>query len=207
MLTRRRLIGIGTALGATIFAGDVACARTRTGEEDIIRVRAAPRATTGTLTFLGNQYACSLGRSGILNPKYEGDGGTPAGVFPLREVRFRPDRVTAPRSRLPVYQAAATDGWCDDPEDPAYNRIVHMPYQSDAEVMWRDDHAYDVLAVIGYNDDPPHPSRGSAIFLHVAREENGSFRPTAGCVSMKVENLLAVLADCSPATMIDVGFG
>jgi L,D-peptidoglycan transpeptidase YkuD (ErfK/YbiS/YcfS/YnhG family) len=145
------------------------------------------------------------GRSGIVNPKFEGDGGTPTGLFHMREVRYRADRlITPPHSGLPVFKAKATDGWCDDPEDMAYNRIVTLPYQSDAEPMWRDDHLYDVLGVIGYNDAPVVAGAGSAIFLHVMRPPTDDHQYTAGCVSLKMEDVLAVLAKCTPSTMIDI---
>ncbi len=44
--------------------------------------------------------------------------------------------------------------------------------------MWRDDHLYDLVAVLGYNDDPVVPGKGSAIFLHLARP-NFSGHPMA----------------------------
>jgi len=194
----------GTPAAALPFMVKSASASYR---QNIIQVRASAGSTTGKLRFNGQEYPCALGRSGILHPKYEGDGGTPAGLFPLREIRYRPDKMAAPKSGLPVYKATPTDGWCDDPEDPAYNRIVHMPYQTDAEAMWRDDNLYDVLAVIGYNDAPPVPGAGSAIFLHVARQNGNTLLPTSGCVSMRIDNVLAVLAACSPGTMIDIRLG
>jgi L,D-peptidoglycan transpeptidase YkuD (ErfK/YbiS/YcfS/YnhG family) len=123
----------------------------------------------------------------------------------MREVRYRPDRfIRAPVSGLPVFPAKPTDGWCDDPGDPAYNRIVSRPYQTDAEPMWRDDHLYDVLGVIGYNDAPVVPGRGSAIFLHVMRPSTDDHQWTAGCVSMNLEDILVVLAACTPRTVIDI---
>lgn len=173
-------------------------------DASVINVRARRGATSGTLSFRGKTYACLVGRSGIVNPKYEGDGGTPEGRFPLREVRYRPDRMSAPASGLPVFKASPSDGWCDDPEDPAYNRIVHLPYQTDAEPMWRADHLYDVLAVIGYNDAPPVPGLGSAIFLHVAPPPSDPTQYTVGCVAMPAEDVLAVLAACTPGTTIDI---
>jgi L,D-peptidoglycan transpeptidase YkuD (ErfK/YbiS/YcfS/YnhG family) len=202
---RRALIGVGASLIAS-----PALARHRrkravaSTSHDLIEVRAKAGATSGVLRFHGAEFPCMVGRSGVVHPKYEGDGGTPAGRFPLREVRFRPDHMNAPKSGLPVFKATQSDGWCDDPEDPFYNRIVHMPYQTDAETMWRDDDLYDVLAVIGYNDAPTLPGAGSAIFLHVARVENGVFKPTAGCVSMRKDDLLAVLLACTPRTEIDI---
>jgi L,D-peptidoglycan transpeptidase YkuD (ErfK/YbiS/YcfS/YnhG family) len=201
-LTRREVAaGAGAILAGT---SGPALAASRT----LIKVRARPGATTGVLTCKGKTYPCAVGRSGVLHPKFEGDGGTPAGVFPLREIRYRPDRLaTAPASGLPVYKATPTDGWCDDPADPFYNRVVHMPYQTDAETMWRDDHLYDVLAVIGYNDAPTVPGAGSAIFLHVAHDLGDHYGPTSGCVALKIDDLLSVLAACTPGSRIDIRQG
>jgi L,D-peptidoglycan transpeptidase YkuD (ErfK/YbiS/YcfS/YnhG family) len=198
MITRRGAVAAAAAL--TGLAAAPALAQVAS----LIEVTARPGATTGTLRFNGLAYPCAVGRSGILQPKFEGDGGTPAGAFALREIRYRPDRMSAPKSGLPVYKATPTDGWCDDPEDPAYNRIVHMPYQTDAETMWRDDSLYDVLAVIGYNDAPAIPGAGSAVFLHVARQLADGLGPTSGCVSMEIENLLTVLARCAPGQQIRI---
>jgi len=198
-LTRRGVVGgTGAILGA-------AAAPALAAEPTLIKVRAKLGATIGTLTCKDKTYPCAVGRAGVLHPKFEGDGGTPAGVFSLREIRYRPDRLAvAPASGLPVYKATPSDGWCDDAEDPCYNRVVHMPYQTDAETLWRDDHLYDVLAVIGYNDAPTVPGAGSAIFLHVAHSIGDHFGPTSGCVALRIEDLLTVLAACTPGSRIDI---
>ena len=133
--------------------------------------------------------------------KREGDGATPAGVHPLRQVLYRQDRVSRPATGLPARPIRMHDGWCDDPRDPSYNRPVSLPHASSAERLWRDDHVYDVVVVIGYNDRPPSPGLGSAIFLHVARDR---FAPTAGCVALAMDDLLAVLRDCDRDTEIDI---
>ncbi len=199
----RRTAMTGICLGSSGLvmgcAGGLAMA-----ESPVIEVRAPAGATSGTLKFGALEFPCMVGRSGILYPKFEGDGGTPAGLFPLREVRYRADRIAPPKTKLPLFAANQADGWCDDPADPFYNKIVRLPYQTDAETMWRTDHAYDVLAVIGYNDAPPIPALGSAIFLHVMRTDGDKALPTEGCVSMTIENLLAVLAECTPATMMRI---
>ena len=75
-----------------------------------------------------------------------------------------------------------------------------------AESLMREDGLYDVVVVLGHNDDPVVVGAGSAIFLHVARADAaGILLPTAGCVAMKLDDLLAVLAACKPGTMIDIG--
>ena len=144
----------------------------------------------GRCLFAGRTYPCILGRGGIVTTKKEGDGGTPAGRWPLRRLLFRPDRGAPPACVLPVAAIAPDDGWCDDAGDPAYNRPVKLPFAPSHEEMWRDDHLYDLVVVVGHNDAPPLPGAGSAIFLHLARPDGG---PTAGCVAFARTDLEAIL--------------
>jgi L,D-peptidoglycan transpeptidase YkuD (ErfK/YbiS/YcfS/YnhG family) len=67
--------------------------------------------------------------------------------------------------------------------------------------MWLESQLYDLVVVIGHNDDPIVPGAGSAVFLHVAREGWG---PTAGCIAFKREDLLAILAQVSMGDAVDV---
>ena len=53
----------------------------------------------GTCRFGGAVYRCALGRGGIVADKREGDGGTPAGIWPLRRLLYRPDRRGGARLR------------------------------------------------------------------------------------------------------------
>lgn len=144
---------------------------------------------------------CALGRGGVRRDKLEGDGATPAGIFPLRALLFRPDRLPGVDTALPVRAIAPDDGWCDDPAHPRYNRPVKLPFAASHEVLWRDDHLYDVIVVIGHNDAPPVPGHGSAVFLHVASDD---FSPTAGCVALALADLLLVVRRCGPDTAIDI---
>ncbi len=181
------------------------CTGFMTTKDNMIDVSAPPGAIEGTLRLGSLEFPCMLGRSGIVSSKREGDGGTPAGLFALRELRYRADRLPAPTTQLPVHATRESDGWCDDPNDPAYNKLVALPYKASAEKMWRGDNLYDVLAVIGYNDSPPVPGLGSAIFMHVARDlGNGKLGPTVGCVSLSEQHLLTVLAQCTSATKIRI---
>ncbi|HEY0836451.1 MAG TPA: L,D-transpeptidase family protein, partial [Azospirillum sp.] len=131
----------------------------------------------------------------------EGDGATPVGVWALRRVLWRPDRLARPDTALPTRPIAPDDGWCDDPADPAYNRPVTRPYPAGHESLWRDDSVYDIIVVLGHNDDPVVPGLGSAVFLHVARPD---WEPTAGCVALELADLLRLLKDCGPDTALRV---
>jgi L,D-peptidoglycan transpeptidase YkuD (ErfK/YbiS/YcfS/YnhG family) len=146
--------------------------------------------TIFTAGWAGTVRPCAVGRSGIGSKQREGDGITPAGQWPLRRVFFRSDRLDSPKTILPVEKIDREDAWCDIPGDPKYNRLVRLPYATLNERLWRDDHVYDVIAVIGFNDSPVVEGKGSAIFLHVARID---YAPTEGCVAMALDDLLSAL--------------
>jgi L,D-peptidoglycan transpeptidase YkuD (ErfK/YbiS/YcfS/YnhG family) len=145
----------------------------------------------GTLSLGGEAFRAALGRGGVRRDKREGDGATPVGVLPLRQVLYRPDRLDAPVSAVPVHKLAPADGWCDDPAHRDYNKPVGLPLDGSAEALWRDDALYDIIGVLGWNDSPVRPGHGSAIFLHVAAT---GFTPTEGCVALAIADLRRVLA-------------
>ena len=151
----------------------------------------------------GTERPCVIGRGGAVPPseKREGDGATPLGAWPVRRVLYRPDRVLAPRSELPVMPLARDLGWCDDPGHTAYNQAITLPFEAHHEVMWRADHLYDLVAILGYNDDPPVAGMGSAIFLHAA-PANGS--RTSGCVALDSAELQTALAQLGPGSHLRV---
>lgn len=155
----------------------------------------------GWFALGAERFPCVLGAAGVSLAKHEGDGATPAGVLPLRRLLFRADRVAPPvwagRAREPISRA---DGWCDDPDDGAYNRMVRLPHGARAERLWREDGLYDVVVALGWNDQPVVRGRGSAIFLHVAPPGDG---PTEGCIALALPVMLRVLA--AGVTEIEVG--
>ncbi len=154
----------------------------------------------GWLCWDGGRYRCALGHGGLRADKREGDGATPVGRFLLRRVLYRPDRLPAPPpSAQPTEPINPESGWCDDPADPRYNQPLPLPCTASHEKLWRDDGLYDVLVVLGHNDDPPIPGFGSAIFLHVARP---GYLPTEGCVALALCDLLTLLAHCCCDTVM-----
>ena len=127
--------------------------------------------------------------------KREGDGASPLGVWPVRAALLRPDRVAAPATRLPWRWLRPDDGWSDGAGDPAYNRPVRLPHAFSAERLWRDDHVYDVIVVLGHNDSPPVSPMGSAIFFHLTQPDR---RPTEGCVAIDRDAMLRWLDRLAP---------
>jgi len=158
---------------------------------DLVITGDAPGVALGWASLEAKRYRCALGRAGIKAMKREGDGATPIGAFPLRRLYYRPDRGDPPKTHLPMTALSPEDGWCDAPEDTRYNRLVRLPYPASHEKMWRDDAIYDLVLVIGHNDDPPQAGMGSAIFLHLARND---YAPTEGCVAFSRPDFEAILA-------------
>jgi L,D-peptidoglycan transpeptidase YkuD (ErfK/YbiS/YcfS/YnhG family) len=151
----------------------------------------------------GGSARAAVGRAGVTlaKNKKEGDGATPAGIYPLVSGFYRADRMSPPRSRLPMRALSPDDAWVDDPADPHYNRLTTLPYPAHAEPMWLKDGVYDLLVVIGYNLDPVVPGAGSAIFLHIARPD---FSPTAGCVAVEREVLIGLMPLLGPGSTIAI---
>jgi len=156
------------------------------------------------LTFQGQTYHCAIGKGGFIKDidKVEGDGATPMGCYALRRVLYRPDRLDhAPQCRLDVSPLQPDDGWCDDPQSPDYNQPVKLPFSASHEALWRTDHIYDIIVVLGHNDAPPIPGKGSAVFFHLARE---NYHPTEGCIAVSLPNMLDILKKISIDEMMEI---
>jgi L,D-peptidoglycan transpeptidase YkuD (ErfK/YbiS/YcfS/YnhG family) len=159
--------------------------------------------SAGILRWPGGSARCALGRSGVTpaDAKREGDGATPLGAWVMRQVYWRPDRMEPPTTALPADALIPEAGWCDDPASPLYNRPVLTPFPLSHEKLWREDHVYDLIVVLGFNDDPVIPGHGSAIFLHLARPD---YSPTEGCVACAAADLLALLKAARPGDALEI---
>lgn len=155
----------------------------------------------GVVTCGAQKFPCALGRSGVSAAKREGDGATPVGIFPIRRLLYRADRLDQPATQLPTAAIARHDGWCDQPVDPLYNRPVQLPYGASAENLWRDDGIYDLIVVIGHNDSPVAAGLGSAIFMHIA---TSGYAPTAGCVALSRGDILIALSTLDANSTITI---
>ena len=157
----------------------------------------------GFLDLGGRKVRCALGRSGVkpAADKREGDGASPAGVWPIRRVLYRPDRGPPPATAFDLQPISRHDGWCDDPKDPAYNRPVYLPYPVSAEHMWLESGVYDIVVILGHNDAPVVPGMGSAIFLHLSKPD---YSPTEGCVAVPRVDLEELLSKARPGDAVEI---
>ena len=168
-----------------------------------LRVRAmAGNPSRGWLIAGQRAIPVALGRGGIRANKREGDGATPRGSFRPLRLWWRADRWPRPRTPLPVRPIAQQDAWCEDPADRHYNRPVRLAAGQGGDRLRRDDHLYDFIIEIDHNVRPRVAGRGSAVFLHLARD---NFGPTAGCVAMTRASMLWLLSRIGPATRIEIG--
>ncbi|RXT48511.1 L,D-transpeptidase family protein [Bradyrhizobium betae] len=173
------------------------------GPLSAIRVKpAAGNPRRGWLTAGALTIPVALGRGGILANKREGDGGTPRGSFRPRQLWWRGDRHSRPRTFLPARTIGDLDAWCEDPNDRHYNQAIRLDREQGGDRLKRADHLYDFIIEIDHNTRPRIAGHGSAVFLHLARD---NFGPTAGCVSMTRAAMLQLLRRLGPKTKIIIG--
>lgn len=153
--------------------------------------RAAGERSRGILRRGAKAHPVALGGGGIKVNKVEGDLATPRGVFRPLRVWWRADRMPRPKTALPVRRIARTDAWCEDPRDRRYNQPIRLDDSAPGDRLWRDDHLYDLIVEIDHNLRPRIAKRGSAVFLHLARE---NLKPTAGCIAMPLGDLRRLVA-------------
>jgi L,D-peptidoglycan transpeptidase YkuD (ErfK/YbiS/YcfS/YnhG family) len=153
----------------------------------------------GWLAAGSQRIPVALGRGGIKANKREGDGGTPAGRFRPLRLWWRADRAPRPATLLPIRAITACDGWCEDPADRRYNRPIRLAPGAAGDRLARKDALYDMIIEIDHNTRPRTAGRGSAVFIHVARE---GLAPTAGCIAMPAATLKRLLRRIGRTTRI-----
>ena len=168
-----------------------------------LRVLARPGArATGWLIAGPLRIACALGPAGIVRDKREGDGGTPAGRFPLLWGYYRPDRPRPPAGGIPLRPLRRNSGWCEAPMSPRYNRPVQLPSADCTDCMWREDQLYDLVFVLDQNFSRRTKGRGSAIFFHLAR---AGLTPTAGCVAISASEMRKIAPRLARRAILHIG--
>ena len=133
-----------------------------------------------TLIIDDFKLKCCIGKKGLNSNKREGDYSTPKGLFNLRKLYFRKDRVDIPQCKINKKIIERNMAWCDDPNHKKYNEEIKIHNKQFKESLYRKDHKYDYIISISHNEKKI-PNKGSAIFIHLTT----NYKPTAGCVALK----------------------
>jgi zinc D-Ala-D-Ala dipeptidase len=133
--------------------------------------------------------------------KKEGDGKSPAGIFPLSSAFGYASPNEATEVKLPFIQARPTTECVDDAKSVNYNRIldrlqISIPDWSSAEQMRRPDELYRWGVVVDHNVAPTQAGAGSCIFLHIWE---GPAAGTAGCTAMEAAQMERLISWLEPA--------
>ena len=144
------------------------------------------------LYYLNFKIKCAIGKNGVTKNKHEGDLKTPKGIFKLKKVFYRRDRIKFFKSPIKKYCIKKNIGWCDDPNSKYYNRKIKFPFNGSAEKFWRKDNIYDIIIIINYNLNPIIKNKGSAIFLHICKK---NYLPTKGCVAINKKDMMNLIAN------------
>ena len=92
-------------------------------------------------------------------------------------------------------------GWCDDPRSSLYNKLIRLPFTYKHEKLFKKENNYDIILVLNYNMNPIKKNKGSAIFIHVAKND---FKSTEGCVAIKKINLIKLIKEIGPNTKVKI---
>ena len=143
--------------------------------------------------------AC-IGKKGLNSNKKEGDQSTPKGLFNLKKLYFRKDRVGNPKCKLNKKVIKKNIAWCDDPTHKKYNQEIKNYNKNLKEIFYRKDNKYNYIITINHNERKI-PRKGSAIFIHLT----DNYKPTSGCVALKKKDFEILLKLIDKKTKIKIG--
>ena len=153
-----------------------------------------------TLIIDDFKLTCCIGKNGMSSNKREGDFSTPKGLFKLKTLYFRKDRLGNPKSVINKKKITKYMGWCDNSNHKKYNEETQLFNKKNKENFFRKDHKYDYLITISHNDKKI-PHMGSAIFIHLTN----NYKPTAGCIALKKKDFDILLNLINQKTKIKIG--
>ena len=153
-----------------------------------------------TLLIDDFKLKCCVGKNGLKSNKKEGDCSTPTGLFKLKKLYFRKDRMGVPNCKIKKKIITQNMAWCDDPKNIKYNQEIQNYKKINKENFYRKDCKYDYLLTINYNDTKI-PFKGSAIFIHLTID----YKPTGGCIALKKKDFEILLKLIDQQTKIKIG--
>jgi L,D-peptidoglycan transpeptidase YkuD (ErfK/YbiS/YcfS/YnhG family) len=164
------------------------------------------RKVRGCWVPAAGPFTARLGKNGLSSNRREGDGTTPTGVYRIGSTMY--GNEPNPGVRFRYRRVRCGDWWDEDPRSPTYNSFQHVPcgtrppFAGGSEGIWQQPRPYPFLAVIEYNMRPVVPGKGSGIFLHA---QTGG--PTIGCISLRKDQLRAVLRWLRPGDRPVIAIG
>ena len=153
-----------------------------------------------TLIIDDFKLRCCIGKKGLNSNKKEGDHSTPKGLFNLKKLYFRKDRVGIPRCEISKKVIKRDMVWCDDPNHKRYNEEIKILNKNYKENLYRKDNKYDYIISINHNEKKI-PGKGSAVFIHLT----DNYKPTAGCIAIKKKDFEILLKLIDKKTKIKIG--
>ena len=153
-----------------------------------------------TLIIEDFRLKCCIGKKGLNSNKKEGDYSTPKGLFNLKKLYFRKDRIGTPKCGINKKVIKKEMTWCDNPSHKRYNEEIKTHNKNFKENLYREDHKYDYIITISHNERKI-PGKGSAIFIHLTDD----YKPTAGCISLKKKDFEILLKLIDKKTKIRIG--
>ncbi|MFG2950708.1 L,D-transpeptidase family protein [Streptomyces adustus] len=186
------------------------------GGRQLITAQApAADATSGTLTWWdlrdgrwarAGSAPARFGAGGLVEgaSRTQGTNTTPTGLYDLP---FGFGIEPAPAGTKVAYRPVRQNSWwCQDNDSRSYNRFTEprpadcRAAESEHLITYATQYAYAL--VVGFNYAAPVRGRGAGIFLHV--DGAGA---TAGCVSVPVETMRALLRWADPARRPHIAIG
>jgi len=153
------------------------------------------------LTYNQYKVKCAVGKRGVNLKKKEGDFITPIGLYKIKYILYRKDRIKKISSKLRKITIKKNMGWCDDPKSKQYNKLVNLPFSYGCERLFKKENIYDIILVLNYNMNPVKKNKGSAIFVHIAKK---NYEKTQGCVAVKKLDLLKILKKIKVKTKVKI---
>ena len=156
---------------------------------------------SGYLKYKNLRFRCALGKAGIKKKEKEGDNVTPKGIFNIIKMYYRPDKIKNITTDVKKIKIKKNMGWCDDSRSDSYNQQIKLPNKFGHEKLFRNDNLYDLILVLNYNINPTIKYKGSAIFIHIAKN---SYKKTKGCIALKKEHLIELISKIKTNTKIKI---
>ena len=153
------------------------------------------------LIYNNYKVKCALGKRGIGTKRKEGDLITPKGSYKIKGILYRRDKVKNLNTKLEKKAISKKMGWCDDPKSKKYNQLVKLPFRFNFEKLYRKDGIYDIIFILNFNTNPIKKNKGSAIFIHIAKN---NYSATRGCIAIKRKDIKKLAREINRKTLVKI---